>query len=173
MTTLRMMAIDAICQRGSIRDSDVATLKRAFALETQLAASDIDLLFRAHSLARVRDRSWDDFFIETLTDYVVRELEPAGYVTSAHAGWLIARVSNGGRIRSKVEHDLILNVIDKARWVPESLMIFALAQIRDAVISGEGPLRAGSMLGRAPSRCPRSSRSGRSCSHTATKARRR
>lgn len=147
MTTLRMMAIDAICQRGSIRDSDVATLKRAFALETQLAASDIDLLFRAHNLARVRDRSWDDFFIETLTDYVVRELEPAGYVTSTHAGWLIARVSSGGRVRSKVEHDLLLNVIDKARWVPESLMTFALAQIRDAVISGEGPLRARALLG--------------------------
>lgn len=147
MTTLRLMAIDAICQRGSIRDSDVATLRRAFALETQFAASDIDALFRAHNLARVRDQSWADFFIETLTDYVVRELEPTGYVTAAHAGWLIARVSNAGRVRSKTEHDLLLNVIDKARWVPESLMTFTLSQIRDAVITGEGPLRAGSGLG--------------------------
>lgn len=147
MTTLRLMAIDAICQRGSIRDSDVATLRRAFALETQIAASDIDALFRAHNLARVRDQSWADFFIETLTDYVVRELEPSGYVTAAHAGWLIARVSSAGRIRTKTEHDLLLNVIDKARWVPESLMMFALGQIRDAVTSGEGPLRSGSGLG--------------------------
>ncbi len=147
MTTLRMMAIDAICQRGSIRDSDVATLRRAFALETQISASDIDALFRAQNLARVSDPSWSDFFIETLTDYVVRELEPAGYVTAAHAGWLIARVSSAGRIRSKTEHDLLLNVIDKSRWVPESLMTFALSQIRDAVTTGEGPLRAGTGLG--------------------------
>jgi hypothetical protein len=68
-------------------------------------------------------------------------------VTTTHAGWLIARVSSAGRIRSKTEHDLLLNVIDKARWVPESLMTFALTQIRDAVISGEGPLRGGSNLG--------------------------
>ncbi len=147
MTTLRLMAIDAICQRGSIRDSDVATLRRAFALETQLGAGDIEALFRAHNLARVKDPGWADFFIETLTDYVVRELEPSGYVTAAHAGWLIARVTSAGRIRSKTEHDLILNVIDKARWVPESLMAFALGQIRDAVITGEGPLRAGSAIG--------------------------
>ncbi len=147
MSTLRLMAIDAICQRGSIRDSDVATLRRAFAMETEIPAGDIDAMFRAHNLARVRDPSWADFFIETLTDYVVRELEPAGYVTSAHAGWLIARISSAGRIRSKTEHDLLLNVIDKARWVPESLMCFALAQIRDAVITGEGPLRGGSSLG--------------------------
>ena len=143
MTTLRLMAIDAICQRGSVRDSDVATLRRAFALEPQIGAGDIDALFRAHALARVRDPSWADFFVETLTDYVVRELEPAGYVTTAHARWLIARVSSAGRVRTKTELDLLLNVIDKARWVPESLMAFALCQIRDAVTTGEGPLRAG------------------------------
>lgn len=147
MSTLRLMAIDAICQRGSIRDSDVTTLRRAFALDPQLAASDIEALFRAHNLARVRDPSWSDFFVETLTDYVVRELEPSGYVTAAHAGWLIARVTTAGRIRSKTEHDLILNVIDKARWVPASLMTFALGQIRDAVVTGEGPLRAASGVG--------------------------
>lgn len=147
MTTLRLLAIDAICQRGSIRDSDVATLRRAFALETQLGAGDIEAMFRAQNLARVKDPAWSDFFIETLTDYVVRELEPSGYVTASHAGWLIARVTSAGRIRSKIEHDLILNVIDKARWVPESLMTFALGQIRDAVISGEGPLRAASGIG--------------------------
>lgn len=141
MTTLRMMAIDAICQRGSIRDSDVATLRRAFALDSHFAATDIDGLFRAHGLARVQDPSWGEFFVETLTDYVVRELEPAGYVTAAHAGWLVARVSQAGRVRTKTEQDLLLNVIDKARWVPESLLVFALSQIRDAVITGEGPLR--------------------------------
>ena len=143
MSSLRLMAIDSICQRGSIRDSDVATLRRAFTLENHIAATDIDGLFRANALARVQDPSWHDFFIETLTDYVVRELEPAGYVTAAHAGWLIARVSQAGRVRTKTEQDLLLNVIDKARWVPESLVSFALAQIRDAVITGEGPLRIG------------------------------
>ncbi len=141
MSTLRLMAIDAICQRGSVRDSDVATLRRAFALDPQIAATDIDGLFRAHNLARVQDPSWTEFFIETLTDYVVRELEPAGYVTAAHAGWLIARVSNAGRVRTKTELDLLLNVIDKARWVPESLLVFALGQLRDAVTTGDGPLR--------------------------------
>jgi hypothetical protein len=146
MSTLRLMAIDAICQRGSVRDSDVATLRRTFAHEPHISASDVDALFRAHNLARVRDPSWADFFIETLTDYVVRELEPEGYVTATHAGWLIARISNAGRIRSKTEHDLLLNIIDKARWVPESLQAFALTQIRDAVTTGEGPLRTGSAV---------------------------
>jgi hypothetical protein len=139
------MAIDAICQRGSIRDADVALLRRAFTHEAHITAGDVDALFRAHTLARVQDPAWSDFFVDTMTDYVVRELEPIGYITAAHAGWLIARVSSAGRIRSKTEHDLLVNVIDKARWAPESLIVFALSQIRDAVVTGEGPLRIGSI----------------------------
>ncbi len=81
MSTHRLMAIDAICQRGSIRDADVALLRRAFTHEAHITAGDVDALFRAHTLARVQDPSWSDFFIDTMTDYVVRELEPIGYIT--------------------------------------------------------------------------------------------
>lgn len=143
MSTLRMMAIDAICQRGSVRDADVVMLRRAFLNDSQISASDVDALFRVHALARIQDPSWADFFIDTMTDYVVRELEPVGYVTASHAGWIIARVSSGGHVRTKTEHDLLLNIIDKARWVPESLLAFALTQIRNAVSDGDGPLRPG------------------------------
>jgi hypothetical protein len=36
------MAIDAICQRGSIRDADVAHLRRAFTHEAHITAGDAD-----------------------------------------------------------------------------------------------------------------------------------
>ena len=49
---------------------------------------------------------------------------------------VIERLSALGRVRSKTEHDLVLNIIEKARWVPESLMVFALGQIRDGVRTG-------------------------------------
>ena len=146
MSTLKIMAIDDICQRGSVRDTDVAMLRRTFARDPHLGPSAIEALFRINNLARIQDRSWPDFFIETLTDYVVRELEPSGYVTASHAGWLIARVSTAGRVRTKTEHDLLRNVIDKARWVPESLLVYSLSQIRDAVANGEGPLRTSGVL---------------------------
>ena len=142
MSALRLMAVEEICRRGSVRAADVAMLQRALARPATLSATDAEALFRIHAATRVQDATWSDFFIDTLTDYIVRELEPAGYVTSGHAGWLIARVSTAGRVRSKTEHDLLLNIIDKARWVPESLMVFAMSQVRDAVITGGGPLRA-------------------------------
>lgn len=146
MSSFKILAIDEICQRGSVREVDVTLLRRTFAREAQLGPSAIEALLRINSLARVQDSAWPDFFVETLTDYVVRELEPAGYVTAAHAGWLIARVSTAGRVRTKTEHDLLRNIIDKARWVPESLLVYALNEIKIAVADGTGPLRMGGVL---------------------------
>jgi hypothetical protein len=37
--------------------------------------------------------------------------------------------------------DLVLAVLDRARWVPQSLARFALDQVKDAVVDGAGPLR--------------------------------
>ena len=146
MSSFKILAIDEICQRGSVREIDVANLRRTFSREAQLGPSAIEALLRINTLARVQDSAWPDFFVETLTDYVVRELEPAGYVTAAHAGWLIARISTAGRVRTKTEHDLMRNIIDKARWVPESLLVYALGEIKVAVCAGTGPLRVGGVL---------------------------
>lgn len=144
MSSLRMMAIEEICQRGSVRDADVAMLRRAFERDSDFKASDADALLRIQESCRVQDPAWADLFVGALTDYVVRELEPSGYLTAVHGGWLIARLSRHGRVNSKTEFDLILNVLDKARWAPESLIGFALNQVRASVLSGEGPLRSGS-----------------------------
>ena len=38
---------------------------------------------------------------------------------------------------------MLVNVVDKARWSPQSLVTFALEQVKRAVLNGDGPLRAG------------------------------
>ena len=40
-------------------------------------------------------------------------------------------------------------MLDKARWVPQSLVRFALDQVKEAIIDGAGPLRVGKALGAA------------------------
>jgi len=59
---------------------------------------------------------------------------------------LTERVATDGRVESKTELELLVNVLDKARWVPQSLVRFALEQVRDAVLDGTGPLRSGKKL---------------------------
>ena len=49
-------------------------------------------------------------------------------------------------METKTELELLINVLDKARWAPQSLVSFALEQVKTAVISGSGPLRSGKPL---------------------------
>ena len=55
-------------------------------------------------------------------------------------------IAKEGQIGSKTELELLLNVLDKARWVPQSLVRCALDQVKEAIINGTGPLRVGKAL---------------------------
>jgi len=146
MGILNGVAVDEISARGSIRDGDVTAMRRAFNEDGTISTSEAEALLSLNSACRVTDATWPPFFIEALTDYVVHQAEPDGYVVVDKAEWLIARISSDGHIATNTELELLLNVLDKARWSPPSLAAFALAQVRDAVISGVGVTRAGQML---------------------------
>ncbi len=146
MTTVMAVSIDEIKARGSIKDTDVLKLRRAYYDDGRITADEADALFTVNSACPVQDASWSDCFIEMLTDYLVNQAEPEGYLTVENADWLIQHISADGRVESKTELDLLITVLDKSRWSPERLVCFALAQVRDAVIKGDGPIRAGRAL---------------------------
>ena len=138
--------IHELCRRGTIKDSDVARLRKSHFSRRGIEAEDIHAIFRLNQTARIQDPAWAAFFVEAITDYVVNDLPPQGYVTSANAEWLMAQVEHDGRVCSLTELELLVAVMDKARWVPVSLARFALEQVKLAVISGDGPLRSGGRL---------------------------
>ncbi len=139
-------SIDDICIRGTVKDSDVLGLRRMIYGQPGIAAGDVETLFRINESTHLQDASWAPFFIEVATDFVVNEMPPAGYVTAANAGWLMERIAKDGRIDSATELELLVAILDKARWAPESLARFALEQVKLAVIFGDGPLRGGKRL---------------------------
>ncbi|MEL7049142.1 MAG: hypothetical protein AAFO75_09325, partial [Pseudomonadota bacterium] len=128
--------------RGNIRDGDVQNLRRAFYADGEISADEAAHLFQIHSACSVQDESWAEFFIEAITDYMVRQAQPEGYVTIENADWLMENLSPGGFVQTKTELNVLINIIDQARWSPPRLIAFALEQVKHAVISGEGPLRS-------------------------------
>jgi hypothetical protein len=121
-------------------------MRRAFNEDGTISTSEAEALLSLNSACRVTDPTWAPFVIEALTDYIVHQSEPDGYIVVDKADWLLARISRDGHIATNTELELLINVIDKARWSPPSLAAFALAQVRDAVVSGIGVTRAGLML---------------------------
>ena len=146
MSLIASVAIDDICKLGTVTGADVLKLRRLVYSRPAIEAADIDTLFRINEATRLQDAAWAPFFIEATTDFVVNEMPPAGYVTAANASWLMERIARDGRVDSATELELLVAILDKARWAPESLARFVLEQVKHAVISGDGPLRAGKHL---------------------------
>lgn len=146
MSVLSAVSVVEIKARGSIKDADVLKLRRSYYEDGRISAEEADTLFALNDACPVQDPAWADCFIETITDYLVDQAEPEGYLNAANADWLIDHVCKDGRVESKTELELLINVLDKARWAPPRLVSFAMQQVKDAVISGEGLLRSGKLL---------------------------
>ncbi len=142
MGALTLVPIDEIMRRGSIKDVDVLRFRAAFYDDGVITAEEAETLFTLDEACRVQDPSWVDFFIEAVTDYIVDQTEPEGYLTADNARWLIAHITKDGKVKRKTEVGLLVNVLEKARWSPITLVRFALEQVKTAVIEGDGPLRA-------------------------------
>jgi hypothetical protein len=146
MSGFRSLPVEEILARGSIKEADIARFRRVLYEDGVISPDEAELLFRLNEGCALKDASWAGLFVEGITDYIVFQERPQGYVTASNAHWLIDRVSKNGKVDSKTELELIVNVLDKARWAPVSLSKFALEQVKHAVITNTGPLRAGKML---------------------------
>lgn len=142
MSGLKSLPIEDIVTRGSITDSDIARFRRIFFEDGIVSSDEADLLLQINASCRTAVASWNEFLIEAITDYLVFQAHPQGYVTSDNAHWLFDRFSRFGLTGSKLAFDLAVSVLEKARWAPVSLTEFALDQVKQAVITGAGALRA-------------------------------
>lgn len=141
MSGLKSLPVEDILACGTITNADLARFRRVFYEDGIVSAEEAEIIFKL-SRCNFDGTAWADFFVEAVTDYIVFQAHPQGYVTSENAHWLLDRISHGGFVTSKIELDLAVSVIDKARWAPVSLAKFALDQIKHAVVTGTGPLRA-------------------------------
>lgn len=146
MGVLKSFGFGEIEARGTIKESDVLKLRGLLYDDGQVSAEEADAIFRLNDSCPAKDTSWTDFFIEAISDYVVNQSEPRGYITADNAEWLISRIGRDGRVESRTELELLLTVLDKARWSPVGLSRFALEQVKRAVLEGDGPLRTGEKL---------------------------
>ena len=142
MSILRSVSVDDMVSRGSIREQDVVRMRQSFYDDGLIGRDEAENLIRLNGACPVQDAAWAPFFVQAMSDFIVNQAEPEGYVTSANADWLIAVIAPEGEVRTKTELDLLLHVLDTARWSPERLVRFALEEVRRAVVEGDGPLRA-------------------------------
>ena len=74
-------------------------------------------------------------------------LFPLGtHITDDDAVRLIAAITLHGRLQHSADLDDLLDIMERAPSVSMKLVLFALNEVKSAIITGEGPLRIGTML---------------------------
>lgn len=138
-----------IAARGRITDEDVLALRRAIYGAPAISREMVDGLFDLDHMAGDKAPAWQALYVEAITDYLVAQEPPEGYIDEAKADWLMARILHDGHVETATELELLVTVLDKARASPERLVRFALEAVKDTVIAGSGPARTGSTPGPA------------------------
>jgi hypothetical protein len=139
--------VKAILARGRISDEDVLMLRRRVFAKGVVTPADADMAFGLNDrLGANAAPSWAPFFVEALTDYIVNQAEPHGYISEENADWLIARISHSGKVETETELELLVKVLDRAQHSPVKLVTFALEQVKQGVIYGDGYLGRGRNL---------------------------
>lgn len=107
----------------------LAVRKALYGAGLAVSQADADTLFKLNADAGRHAPEWRALYIEALTDFVVRQQTPPGYVDQARADWLTAALTARKRLRED-EVDLLIHVVDQADQTPASLSAFVLATVR-------------------------------------------
>lgn len=132
--------VAAMAARGNVAAADVATLRARIFPDGIVSPTEADALLALNENTHGNHPSWDALFVEALTDHVVWQTRPRGYVDEAGAEALLAAITHDGRVKSRNELELMVNACHWALGCPDSLRVAALDEVRRSVIGGGGVL---------------------------------
>jgi hypothetical protein len=135
-----------LMQAGTVTNGDVMMLRDAVWTDESIPEPVVDALFTLNDTLTSHSTVWTDFFIEAIEYYLVDQCVPQGFVDDTCADWLQARVDKNGRVASLTELELLVSIIERAESTPEDLRQYAITQIENVIVTGEGPTRTDEVL---------------------------
>jgi hypothetical protein len=128
---------------GQISAEEILALRQAGWADGRMDPDEAETLFHANDHLAEPSAAWCDFFVEALSEFIVNTVAPKGYVDPDMGEELVVRIDRDGRVGTLAELELLVRVSEKAISLPAPLKAYALKQIEDAVLSGDGPTRSG------------------------------
>ncbi len=141
MTAALADLTSTLTRNARIGAEDVLAMRRLVWADASVSREEADALMALNTACPVQAPEWIDYFVEVMTDYIVRQQQPEGYVDAAKAEWLMQWIDTDGRVDSRGELELLVKVLETAVSVPASLRSYALKQIEAAVLTGSGLTR--------------------------------
>lgn len=130
----------------AVTEADILNLRRGVFGDGVVSVVEADAIFRLNDPSVSRAAGWSDFFMEAITDFVVRQTAPVGYVDEGNARWLIAHIARDNRVETMSELRTLVNILKTATDSSDTLVSFALDQVKYAVLEGSGVIGRGRTL---------------------------
>jgi hypothetical protein len=128
--------VSTLRQKRDARPQDVIALRLAVFDDATVSQTDAEALMALDECMSQPCPEWRAFFVEALTDFIVQQEQPRGYVDPANARWLMTCIRRDATVKSN-ELELLVRVLETAVSIPADLQKFTLKQIRHAVLFGE------------------------------------
>ena len=142
----RADVLEDLTSKARIDPHDVLAARAVLFTDMHISADEAEALFLINDGARSTCPEWRMLFIEAITDFVVRQQQPSGYVDEAKANWLAARIASDGRVDTETELELLLHVLDHAEEAPATLSKLALDYVADFALAPDRREDAGAPL---------------------------
>lgn len=120
---------------GTAQPSAVAGLRAAVYADGVVDAEEVRRLSRLAAQEGLVSAADRQLYVEALTDYVVLQTAPSGYVSEETSRWLIGLLAADG-VSTDLEIDLLVNIMRRADSVPAELSAYALSEVSRSVLAG-------------------------------------
>jgi hypothetical protein len=132
--TLLAEAVSRLDGKAELTADDALAVRRIiFGSDDAVDREEAEALIRLNRDAARLSEEWRLLFVEGLTDYVVHQHIPAGWVDEAKADWLMKALGHDPRGKDD-ELDVLVHVLDRAESTPAGLTAFTLGRIRSAIL---------------------------------------
>ncbi len=123
-----------IAGKGEITPRDVGLIRQHMWPEGITSRMQAAMAIALDECCPARCPEWSGFVVEAVAEFVVRRDSRDGSVSGETAGWLLEWVAEGGVVRSRTGLDILLHVLETARYVPDFLSALVLNQVRLALL---------------------------------------
>jgi len=107
---------------GKIDAAEVQELKDVLYADGVIDKEEADFLFELNDAVSdsANDPSWPSFFVQAISDFLLKDEVSPGEIDSNEASWLVNKIGNDGKVDS-TEKALLLNLQKEAKSFPEIL----------------------------------------------------
>ncbi len=129
----------AALARPDLTPEDVLALRRHYYADNAISLREGEELFAiAAMIGDAGCREWHQFFAEAITELLVHQVSPPGYLSEENARWFMDRIEEDGHVLLHTEFETLLRVMERARHVPDCLAAFGLKLVEQVVLTGDG-----------------------------------